>query len=184
MATVGYRRVSSKDQCIDRQLDGLALDKCFDDKVSGSTVNRPGWQACRDYLREGDTLVVHSIDRLARNMADLQAIVTDLTGNGIAVRFEKQALSFGAGGSDPTSKLLLHVLGAFAEFERELIRERQREGIDKAKASGKHCGRPPVFAPEQVQQIQKRRSQGETVTAIAKAFGVSRQTIYGALKAA
>jgi DNA invertase Pin-like site-specific DNA recombinase len=182
MATVGYRRVSSKDQCIDRQLDGMALDKCFDDKVSGSTVNRPGWQACRDYLREGDTLIVHSIDRLARNMADLQAIVTDLTGNGVAVRFEKQGLSFSGEQSDPTANLLLHVLGAFAEFERELIRERQREGIDKAKASGKHCGRPPSLTESQKQEVRARKAAGETMTAIAKDLGISRQTAYQVLK--
>jgi DNA invertase Pin-like site-specific DNA recombinase len=164
-------------------LDGVHLDKVFTEKVSGGNREaRAALRSCLDYLRDGDTLHVHSIDRLARNLKDLQDIVSDLTARGVAVRFHKESLLFTGDNTDPMQTLMFQMMGAFAQFERDLIRARQREGIAAAKAAGKHLGRPPAFAPEQVRQIQERRTQGEAVTAIAKDLGVSRQTVYTLLR--
>ncbi|NCU31773.1 MAG: recombinase family protein [Candidatus Moranbacteria bacterium] len=172
---VGYRRVSSIDQNLDRQLDGLELDKIFNDKISGAGRNRPGLDACLAYLREGDTLHVHSIDRLARNLVELQRIVEDLNGKGVAVRFQKEALLFDSNiKANAMNKLLFQVMGAFAEFERTLIRERQAEGIAKAKAQGRHCGRPRALTPAQENEAVRRRQAGETITALADYFEMSR----------
>src|ERR1700746_2456598 len=132
---VGYVRVSSIDQNTVRQLDGVQLDKVFTDRASGKDVNRPQLKAALDYLRDGDVLVIHSMDRLARNLDDLRKIVTDLTGRGVQVHFIKEGLLF-TGEDSAMSKLLLSVMGAFAEFERALLKERQREGIAVAKRAG------------------------------------------------
>src|SRR5271154_7035619 len=113
---VGYIRVSSIDQNTERQLEGMELDKTFTDKVSGKDVNRPQLKAALDYLRDGDVLVVHSMDRLARNLVDLRTLVDDLTRRGVQVRFIKEALTF-TGDDTSTAKLLLSVMGAVAEFE-------------------------------------------------------------------
>src|SRR6185437_7118784 len=133
---IGYIRVSSVDQNTARQLDGIDLDRTFTDKASAKDANRPKLQECLRFLRDGDTLYVHSMDRLARNLIDLRQMVEDLTARGVAVEFVKERLSFTADAS-PMAKLLLNMMGAFAEFERELIRERQREGIALARAAGK-----------------------------------------------
>jgi DNA invertase Pin-like site-specific DNA recombinase len=125
---IGYKRVSTIDQNTARQLDGVSLDKLFEDKASGKDTNRPELQAALSYCREGDTLVVHSMDRLARSLVDLRGMVTKLTGRGVAVEFVKENLRFN-GDDSPMAILLLSLLGAVAEFERSLILERQREGI-------------------------------------------------------
>src|SRR3974390_2709304 len=132
---IGYRRVSTIDQNTARQLDGQQLHKVFEDKASGSTSDRPQLRACLEHLREGDTLVVHSMDRLARNVSDLLKLVTDQTAKGMAVEFVKENLVFRGDGS-PMSRLMLTVMGGVAEFERAMIRERQREGIAVAKEKG------------------------------------------------
>src|ERR1700721_843936 len=129
---IGYIRVSSVDQNTERQLDGVQLDKTFTDKASGKDTKRPQLQAALDYLRDGDVLVVHSMDRLARNLDDLRKIVLGLTERGVVVEFVKEHLTF-TREDNAMSKLLLSVMGAFAEFERSLISERQREGIALAK---------------------------------------------------
>ena len=139
---VGYIRVSTLDQNTVRQLDGEDVDKVFTDKASGKDTKRPQLQAALDYLREGDTLLVHSMDRLARNLDDLRKIVLDLTHKGVLVEFIKERLTF-TGEDSAMSQLLLSVMGAFAEFERSLIRERQREGIALAKKAGVYKGRKP-----------------------------------------
>src|ERR1700733_609774 len=123
---VGYIRVSSVDQNTDRQLEGQELDRTFTDKASGKDTNRPQLKAALDYLRDGDELVVHSMDRLARNLDDLRRMVLDLTKKGVHVRFVKENLVF-TGEDSPMSHLLLSLLGAVAEFERSMIRERQRK---------------------------------------------------------
>ena len=145
----GYIRVSSLDQNTARQLEGVELDKTFSDKASGKDVKRPQLQAALDYLRDGDVLVVHSMDRLARNLDDLRRIVTDLTGRGVQVQFMKEGMLF-TGDDTAMSKLLLSVMGAFSEFERALLRERQREGIAIAKKAGVYKGRKPSLTPELV----------------------------------
>src|SRR3979409_2280262 len=125
---VGYVRVRSLDQNEGRQLEGLTLNKTFTDKASGKDVKRPQLEAMQSFVREGDTVYCHSMDRLARNLDDLRRIVLGLTGRGVHIVFVEGNLPISARVS-PMSNLLLNVMGAFAEFERELIRERQREGI-------------------------------------------------------
>jgi DNA invertase Pin-like site-specific DNA recombinase len=174
---VGYQRVSSVDQNTARQLEGIKLDKVFTDKASGKDTSRPELTRAIEYVREGDTLVVHSMDRLARNLEDLRRIVRELTAQGVRVEFSKENLTF-AGDDSPMSTLLLSMLGAVAEFERSLILERQREGIALAKAAGKYKGRKAALSNERVAELRERLAQGESVTSLAKAFGISRQTVY------
>ena len=174
---VGYIRVSSVDQNTGRQLEGLQLDKTFTDKASGKDVKRPHLQAALEYLRDGDVLVVHSMDRLCRNLDDLRRIVTDLTGRGVQVQFMKEGLLF-TGEDSAMSKLLLSVMGAFAEFERALLKERQREGIAIAKKAGVYKGRKPSLTPELAKELRKRVAAGEKKAALAREFGISRETLY------
>lgn len=137
---IGYIRVSTLDQNPDRQLEGVQVSKVFIDKASGKDTQRPQLEALLSYVREGDTLVVHSMDRLARNLDDLRRMVQQLTGRGVRIEFVKESLAF-TGEDSPMANLLLSVMGAFAEFERALIRERQREGISLAKQRGVYRGR-------------------------------------------
>src|SRR5271156_6719555 len=174
---IGYRRLSTIDQSTDRQLDGVELDKVFIDKTSGKDADRPELARAVDYVREGDTLVIHSMDRLARNLEDLRGIVRELTGRGVKVEFVKESLTF-AGDDSPMNTLLLSMLGAVAEFERSMILERQREGIALAKAAGKYKGRKASLSPTQASQLRERLAKGESVTALATEYGVSRQTVY------
>jgi DNA invertase Pin-like site-specific DNA recombinase len=174
---IGYQRVSAVDQNTERQLDGIELDKLFTDKASGKDANRPELARAFDYVREGDTLVVHSMDRLARNLEDLRRIVRELSGQGVKVEFAKENLTF-AGDDSPMNTLLLSMLGAVAEFERSMILERQREGIALAKAAGKYKGRKAALTVEQADELRVRLAHGESVTALAKVYGISRQTVY------
>jgi DNA invertase Pin-like site-specific DNA recombinase len=175
---IGYQRVSTVDQNTGRQLDGVELDKVFTDKASGKDTNRPELARAIDYVREGDTLVVHSMDRLARSLVDLRRTVDELTQRGVQVRFVKEGLTFSSDESDPCAVLMLSVMGAVAEFERSMILERQREGIALAKAAGKYKGRKAALTNDQIQQLRARLGRGESVTALAKEFRVSRQTVY------
>lgn len=177
MAEVGYCRVSTTDQKTDRQLDGVKLDKVFEEKASAANTDRPQLQACLGYVREGDTLHVHSIDRLARNLQDLLSLLQTFTGKGVAVQFHKEALTF-TGQDNPFQKLHFQIIGAVAEFERALIKERQREGIAKAKAEGKHLGRERKLAPDMERVIRDRATSGADKSALAKEYGISRQTLY------
>jgi DNA invertase Pin-like site-specific DNA recombinase len=177
---VGYIRVSSVGQNTDRQLDGVELDKKFTDKVSGKDTNRPQLQAALEYLRDGDVLVVHSMDRLARNLDDLRKIVLGLTARGVVVEFVKEHLIFTSEG-DAMAQLSLSVMGAFAEFERALIKERQREGIALAKKAGVYKGRKPSLTPAQIAEIRKRVKAGEQKTGLAAEYRISRQTLYTAI---
>jgi DNA invertase Pin-like site-specific DNA recombinase len=174
---IGYQRVSTVDQNTARQLDGVDLDKVFIDRASGKDSNRPELARALDYVREGDTLVVHSMDRLARNLEDLRRIVRELTGSGVKVEFVKESLTF-AGDDSPMNTLLLSMLGAVAEFERSMILERQREGIAIAKAAGKYKGRKASLSQGQVNELRERLTNGESVTTLASEYGVSRQTVY------
>ena len=174
---VGYIRVSSLDQNEVRQLDGIELNKIFTDKASGKDTKRPQLQACLEYLRDGDVLVVHSMDRLARNLDDLRKIVAELTHRGVQVQFTKEQLIFN-GEDSAISRLLLSVMGAFAEFERALLRERQREGIAIAKKKGVYKGRKPSLTPERVQELRVRVASGEKKAVLAREFGISRETLY------
>jgi DNA invertase Pin-like site-specific DNA recombinase len=178
---VGYVRVSSTDQNEARQVEALTgTDRLFVDKLSGKNTERPALTEMLGYVREGDTVRVASLDRLARNLDDLRRLVTDLTAKGVRVEFIKEVLTF-TGEANPMSKLLLSMLGAVAEFERELIRERQAEGIAIAKAKGVYKGRKPALSPEQVDQARERVTQGIPKAVVARDLGVSRQTLYSAL---
>lgn len=175
--TVGYVRVSTVDQNTERQLEGLQLDKVFTDKASGKDTNRPALTECLAYLREGDELVVHSMDRLARSLVDLRQTVDQLTAKGVRVRFLKEGLTFGDT-NDPCAVLMLSVMGAVAEFERALLLERQREGIAVAKAKGVYKGRVPKMDDEQAAEVSIRLGEGDSASQIAYELGVSRATVY------
>jgi DNA invertase Pin-like site-specific DNA recombinase len=180
---VAYTRVSTLDQNTDRQLDGTAVDKTFTDKSSGKDVNRPQLAAMLGFVREGDTVIVHSMDRLARNLDDLRRIVGELTAKGVRVQFVKEQLTF-TGEETAMANLLLSVMGAFAEFERALIGERQREGITLAKTRGAYRGRKKSLTEDQVTQLHQRAGAGEAKTTLAREFGISRETVYQYLRVA
>lgn len=180
---VGYVRVSSVEQNTARQLDGVALDKTFTDRVSGKDTLRPQLQACLNYVRDGDTMHIHSMDRLARNLDDLRKLVKDLTSRGVRVQFHKENLIF-TGDDSPMANLLLNLLGSVAEFERSLIRERLLQGVALAKAAGKYRGGKPKLADEQVQQLQARVAAGVAKAKVAREFGITRQTLYSYLATA
>lgn len=175
--TFGYVRVSTLDQNTIRQLDGEQLDRVFIDRASGKDQNRPQLDALIDFARDGDTVLVHSMDRLARNLDDLRAIVRRLTDKKVQVRFVKENLTF-TGDDTAMATFLLSVMGAFAEFERALIRERQREGITLAKKAGVYKGRGKALNARQAADLVRRAAAGEAKAALAREFGVSRQTVY------
>lgn len=174
MAVIGYRRVSTIDHNLDRQ-DLGQTDRVFEEKVSGGSRDRPALSELISYSREGDTVVVHSIDRLARDLKDLQQIVHELNDKGVAVRFLKERLEFDANTDDPISKLQLQMMGAFAEFERSLIRSRQAEGIAKAKAQGKFKGGKPRIDRD---AVRKLLDAGRSKAEVADELGITRMTVY------
>jgi len=178
---IGYIRVSTFDQNPERQLEHSKVDKTFTDKASGKDTKRPALEALLDFVREGDTIVVHSMDRLARNLIDLRCLVQKVTQRGMHIEFVKENLTF-TGEDSPIPTLLLSVMDAFAEFERSLIRERQLEGIALAKKRGAYKGRKPVLSNEQVDEIKRRVSNGDKKSHIARDFGISRETLYQYLR--
>lgn len=188
---VGYVRVSSTDQNTDRQLDGVALDRIFTDKMTGSTKDRPQLKAMLDYVRYGDTVVVHSLDRLARSLEDLISIINQLNQKGVSFKSIKDNLTFDGINNSPMDKFFLHILGAVSELERALIRERQKEGIAKAKARGVYKGRKPSLTPEKQAVIEERLAEKEkdlesykaiSYQSIADEIGVSLATLNRYLK--
>lgn len=178
---VGYVRVSTGGQNVERQLVGVELDKVFTDRCSGGSSERPALREMFDWIREDDVVHVHSMDRLARNLEDLRDLVGRINGEGAAVKFVKEGLEF-SGDDSPMSELLLNLLGSVAQFERALIRERQREGIELAKKRGAYRGRKKALSGAAIADLRGRRKSGEGVSALARKFGVSRQTVYSYLK--
>lgn len=178
---VGYIRVSSVDQNVERQLAGLTLSQTFTDMASGKDTDRPQLNQMVAYVRAGDTVVVHSMDRLARNLDDLRRLVKGLTAKGVRIEFVKESLTFAVDAS-PMSNLLLNVMGSFAEFERSLIRERQREGVAIAKAKGVYKGRKPVLTADHVAFVRARVAEGAKKAALARELAVSRATIHRYMK--
>jgi DNA invertase Pin-like site-specific DNA recombinase len=174
---IGYRRVSTLDQTTAWQLDGITVDQVFEDKASGKDVKRPQLAAMLKHVRKGDTIIVHSMDRLARSLDDLRKLVLDLTRRGVRIQFMKESLTF-TGDDSPMANLMLSMIGAVGEFERSLILERQREGIAIAKAKGVYKGRKPSLSVERIKELKKRVKAGEAKSALAKEFGISRQTLY------
>ncbi|HLW05584.1 MAG TPA: recombinase family protein [Azoarcus sp.] len=179
---IGYNRVSSIDQNPGRQLEGADVVRTFTDYVSGKDTHRPELDRLIAFVREGDTVVVHSMDRLARNLDDLRRLVKTFTARGIAVEFRKEHLTF-TGEPTPMANLMLSIMGAFAEFERSLIRERQLEGIALAKKQGKYKGRKKALSPDQAAELRQRVAGGEPKAKLARYFSISRETVYQYLKA-
>ncbi len=185
---IGYKRVSSEDQNTDRQLDGQHLLMTYTDKASGKDTNRPQLQLmlANDWPI-GTTIVVHSFDRLARSLSDLERIVTDLTTRGINVEFLKEGRTFKGGATpDPMDTLMLQMLGSFAQYERALIRERQREGIAKAKEKGVYKGRPRKLTDAEhiANIVADATKEGANKAAVARFYGISRETLYQYIRAA
>jgi DNA invertase Pin-like site-specific DNA recombinase len=180
---IGYIRVSSFDQNPERQLEQVEVSKVFTDKASGKDTERPALEELLAFVREGDTIVVHSMDRLARNLDDLRRLVQQLTQRGVRIEFVKEGLTF-TGEDSPMANLLLSVMGAFAEFVRALIRVRQREGIALAKQRGAYRGRKKALSPEQARELQQRVGAGEQKATLAREYGISRETLYQYLKSA
>lgn len=178
---IGYIRVSSFDQNPERQLEQVQVDKVFTDKASGKDTLRPELDALLSFVRDGDTVVVHSMDRLARNLDDLRRLVQKLTKRGVRIEFVKESLTF-TGEDSPMANLMLSVMGAFAEFERALIRERQREGIALAKQRGAYRGRKKSLSEPQIVELKRCIADGEQKTAVAREYGVSRETLYQYLR--
>ena len=178
---MGYIRVSTFDQNPERQLEGISLDRKFIEKRSGKNTQRPELESMVDYARDGDTIIVHSMDRLARDLDDLRKLVAQFTDKKIKVEFVKENLTF-TGDDSPISNLLLSVMGAFAEFERKLIKERQMEGIALAKKRGAFKGRKSILSEEQVKKIKVRVVGGDKKSVIARDFGISRETLYQYLR--
>lgn len=180
---INYLRVSSTDQSTGRQRELLgAADREFEDKVSGkSKDDRPQLQELLAYSRSLDRVRIASMDRLARSLQDLLAIVTELTGKGVTVEFVHEGLTFAPGASDPYAAFQLQILGAVAELERNLIRQRQAEGISLAKARGVYKGRAKALTSEQVEEARARIESGVAKAKVARELGISRQTLYTAL---
>ncbi|PMG59188.1 resolvase [Vibrio lentus] len=174
MSKVGYIRVSTVQQNTVRQLDGVELDKVFTDKCSGSTTERVELQRLKEYVREGDTIVVHDISRLARDMKDLLGLIEFFNNKSVAVQFIKENMIFSADKSNPMNELLLNLLGSVYQFERQMLLERQAEGIAKAKAAGKYKGRT---ATVDKQAILDCLSSGLSIRKAAQKLGVGVSTV-------
>jgi len=174
---IGYIRVSTTDQNPDRQLENIDLDKKFIEYATGSTIKRPQLEIMMDYAREDDIIIVHSMDRLARNVKDLRRLIDDLTSKGVRVYFIKENLTFSFVNS-PMDNLMLMLIGSIAEFELSLIKERQMEGIAYAKKSGKYKGRKSKFTKENIEKIKIALQTRKSKTKIAQELGLSRFTLY------
>ncbi|MBX4138918.1 recombinase family protein [Pseudomonas sp. S5F11] len=178
MTNIAYIRVSTVDQNTDRQLDGMTFDKTFTDKLSGATTDRPQLLAMIDWARAGDVVHVHSIDRLARSMSDLLKIVADINAKGAHVKFHKESLTF-TGDDSPMQKLMLNMMGSFAQFEREVMKERQREGIAKAKQKGVYKGRVKSVDDAAILALL---ASGKSVRAVAAELDINPSTVQRAKK--
>ena len=181
MALIGYARVSTKEQANELQLEALnnaGCEKLFSEKQSGTTVNnRTELANCLNYLREGDTLVITRIDRLARSLRDLQNLVHELKSKGIGLKAIEQPIDT----STAAGKAFLDMLGVFAEFETNIRRERQLEGIVKAKAEGRYMGRKPT-AKAKSKQVVELIGQGLTKKAVSEELGIGVASVYRILK--
>ena len=175
---VGYRRVSDITQSLERQ-DLVGCERIFEEKLSGASADRPALQDMIAFVRSGDEVVVHSIDRLARNLMDLQSIIQELNNKGVTIHFISESLSFSDDGGNAFQTLQLQMLGAFAQFERTMIRKRQAEGIAKAKAKGVYAQRKRTVNPDKVKQLF---DDGLSKAAIAKQLNISRMSVYRSLE--
>ena len=179
MTTVGYARVSSTGQDLSVQLEKLkGCDKVFKEKRSGVDAGRPELKRCLEYLREGDALLVTKIDRLARSTSDLYRIVSQLAEKGVELKvLDDPSIDT----SSRTGKLVMGVLALIAEFENDIRRERQMDGIKKARERGTRFGRKPLLIADMVQRVRKLRKAGETVPEIMRQTRLSKASVYRAL---
>ena len=178
---VAYVRVSSAGQNLDRQLERVgAVDKTYREYQSAATASeRPQLREALDYVREGDTLVVSSIDRLARSLRDMLEVMEELEQKGVTVEFISQGLTIRPDGGDLTTRLILHIVTAVAQSEREMLRERQVEGIALAKQiPGKYRGRARKLSSQQIEELRARALDGVPKAQLARDYGVSRTTLY------
>ena len=174
---IGYIRVSSVDQNTDRQLDSLELDKIFIDKCSAVSTKRPQLENMLSFIREDDVIYVHSLDRLARSMRDMTKIKDFIIAKKCKLVFVKENLVF-TENPTPMEELILNVFTSVYQFERSISKERQREGIEKAKKAGKYEGRKKVFTLEQQVDINEKIKLGIPKSRVARQYGVSHTTIY------
>lgn len=184
MTSIGYARVSTGRQTLDQQLDaltaaGVSPDRIYTDKLSGARDDRPGLLALLAYAREGDVVVVVALDRLGRSLASMIRTIDNLQERGIQLRSLREGLDF----TTPTGRMMAGIFGALAEYERELIRERAAAAREAARDRGRQVGRPPALTGQQVQSVRQMHGGGGAIPDIAKAFRVSRATIYRALEA-
>ena len=175
MALIGYARVSSVGQSLAVQLDKLQhCDKIFEEKQSAASGKRLRLEACLEYVREGDTLIVTRLDRVARSTLHLCQIADELKRKGVHLQVIDQNIDT----SDATGRLLFNMLGAIAQFETEIRAERQMDGIQKAQASGVQFGVKPKLTDEQITELRQRRQNGELIRELMKDFGISKATVY------
>lgn len=171
---IGYIRVSTLDQNTARQLDGMTLEQTYTDKCSGKDKNRPELQSMLKALRPGDIVHVHDISRMARNTADLLELVDTITGKGVTLRFHKENFTFTPDKADAMQNLMLTMLGGIYQFERAMLLERQREGIEIAKRQGKYKGRPQSVDRERIAALL---SEGVSIRKIARQLSISPSTV-------
>lgn len=180
MAAIGYARVSTTDQELALQLDALAKAGCarvFEDKASGAKADRPGLTAALGFAREGDILMVWKLDRLGRSLPHLIETVNALEARGVSFRSLTEVIDT----TTPGGRLVFHIFGALGQFERDLIRERTRAGLDAAAARGRQGGRKPVVTNEKLKRAQALRAQGFTVREVAARIKVGKTALYAAL---
>lgn len=177
-----YKRVSTIVQNTERQLQNVFCDREYEDKLSGKNTDRPQLHAMINNLRQGDVINVHSMDRLARNTRDLLNLVEEINKLGVTIIFHKENLTFSPNKKDPYQQLMMTMLGAVAQLERELINQRVREGVAIAKAKGKYKGGKNKLSTEQVTELNKLYQQGTPIAKIARQFSITRPTVYGYLK--
>ncbi|MFT3944362.1 MAG: recombinase family protein [Ancrocorticia sp.] len=178
---IGYARVSTEDQNESAQrlaLRAAGVDQIFVDHASGKDLDRPAWQECRQTLRAGDVLIVVRLDRLGRSLADLVETIQALGVEGI----EFQSLTENIDTTTPAGRLLFHISASFAEYEREITRVRTREGLAAARERGARLGRPHALTAEQVATVRNLHASGQSVSALARVFHVSRATIARTLR--
>lgn len=178
-----YKRVSTLEQHTDRQtFDEVQVDKTFEDKASGKSTDRPALKELLSFLREGDSLYVYSIDRLARNLQDLLNLLELLMAKGVTLTFQKERLTFKPGKDDPFQSLQLSIIGAVAAFERTIIQSRQQEGVAAAMKRGVRFGRPDKLSASEKSALREKVRQGFSKESVAQDFGISRQTVYAILR--
>jgi DNA invertase Pin-like site-specific DNA recombinase len=178
---IGYKRVSTKEQSTARQLDGIQLDRVYEDHVSGATKDRPQLKVCLDVLREGDILYIHSVDRLSRSVRDLIEIVEQVVKSGAKIQLVKEGMSLSGHKDDMFAMCMVHVMTAFAQLERAMSKERQREGIaiskERGTKSGKPFGKQPLDYNRRPEAIEYSK-QGNNISQIALLMKLSRASIY------